>query len=64
MYGSDDAIVLAGCIRFTDLRYSKYVKFVTTGYARTEVPPSLAPYQPVESVADQQSLIPGIYIGR
>ena len=66
------AIMITGCIRFTDLRYSKYVKFVTTGYARKEgskegykeVPPAIVPYQVQESVADRPSLIPGIYIGR
>ena len=29
------AIIIAGCIRFADLRYSKHVRFITTGYTQS-----------------------------
>ena len=57
------AIMLAGCLRFTELRHSKYVQFVTTGYKREEKKPVIDPRADVGVVADRQSLMPGIYIG-
>ena len=57
------ALMITGILRLLDLRHSKYVLFLSTGIEK-KVNYEKVPDGTAESVADQQSLIPGIYIGR